>query len=139
MTWRRRSSSTPHDHLAAAPPSTDGTPTDGCDQCIRWELRYLVAVRASYYVSLHIKQPELRETVLNHIAAAWAHCIRRGSHTKGFHAFFTAYRADVERDVDPHLRNTPAHPTEYRRIWTNHAHALRGQLTQIQPRETIAS
>ena len=99
--------------------------TDGCDQCALWELRYLVAVRAAYYVALHISATVLREAVLNDVAASWAICLDASTNGAAFDQFFRQYCRDIERNVDPALRNTVHHADEYRRVWTAHALNLR--------------
>src|SRR5262245_60430902 len=95
----------------------DGTSPAGsrnyCDDCILWELRLQVAVRATYYLALHIREVDLRIAVLEDLTAAWAVDVFDGAGPEGFQRFFAGYCADVERDVDPSKRNTPEHPAEY--------------------------
>jgi len=111
----------------------DATAANACDRCLIWELRHLVAVRAAPYVAQNIEPLDLREAVLDHMTAAWAlRASFRGS--KDFNEFFFAYCLDVERDVDPARRRGREHTDEYRRVWRNHAHALLGQLTEIEAR-----
>lgn len=106
---------------------------NACDRCLIWELRHQVAVRAAPYVAQNIEPLDLREAVLDHMTAAWAlRASARGS--KNFDEFFFAYCRDVECDVDPARRRTREHTYEYRRVWSNHARALLGQLTEIEAR-----
>ncbi len=67
----------------------------------------------------------LREAVLNDVAASWAICLEASTNGAAFDGFFRQYCRDVERDVDPALRNTIHHAEEYRRVWTAHALNLR--------------
>ena len=54
--------------------------------------------------------------------------------SRGFRPFFTAYCADVERDVDVNACKAGQHSAEYRRVWTNHALVLRGELDEVTRR-----
>ena len=105
-----------------------------CDRCELWELRHLVGIRATYYLSLYIQEPALRESVLFHVTAAWALCTTNGGHPRGFDGFFSDYTRDVERDVDAKLRNKPDQPREFRRVWTNHAAVLLGDRARVRRR-----
>ena len=110
--------------LAAALRAFDHTSAEDCDRCLVWELRYLVAVRVAYYLTIHIRDPRLRETVIAHVATAWVLCVSNSSHRAGFERFFADYCTDVERNLDPTLQNTARHAAEFRRVWTNHALTL---------------
>jgi hypothetical protein len=104
--------------------------TEPCPECALWELRYLVAIRAGYYLTLHIRETALREAVLDHLCAAWILRFRDGA-PNTFRQFFAEYCRDVETDMHPLHRN---HPAELRRVWTNHARILRDDLNRIGAR-----
>ena len=105
-----------------------------CDRCVLWELRQLVVARTTYYLTLHTRDLALRETVQDHIAAAWAQCVGNGGGTQGFEPFFAAYCANVELGVDRTACEAGHRSAEYRRIWTNHALVLRGEAGRVRPR-----
>jgi hypothetical protein len=113
-----------------SPPPSNGS----CQMCEHWELRFLVSVRAAYYLTLHLPEPELREAVLGHLTACWtAHIAKKGSAPGTFEDFFTDYCEWVERDADPRLFNTGAHAAEYNRVWMNHAALLSNRLDLVRP------
>ena len=101
--------------------------TENCQRCALWELRLLVAVRAAGYVSQHVRPFSLREVVLEHMAAAWAAHVSTHPEPGPFMRFFTAYCADIEREVARGDNTAARH-----RVWTNHALALRGETDRIQ-------
>jgi hypothetical protein len=128
---RRRS------HVQKSPRTTtaDAAPSaDQCEQCALWEVRHQVAVRVGAYLAIHVRNLGLRKAVLEHITGSWTACVRNGGAARGFRAFFMAYCADVERDVDVSACKAGQHSAEYRRVWTNHALILRGELDEITPR-----
>jgi len=110
---------------------------DECEQCALWEVRHQVAIRATYYLSLYISELSLRKAVLEHITGAWAQRVRNGCAPGEFQAFFDAYRADVECGVNLALCKAGYLTSEYRRVWTNHALVLRGELDRITPRVEV--
>jgi hypothetical protein len=93
-----------------------------CGGCLVWQLRFQVAIRA-YYVAARVASPDVRELVLDDVAAAWAAWLDRGV-GKDFEDFFIEYCAEVERSVNPGLRATVEYATECNRAWARHAVAL---------------
>jgi hypothetical protein len=126
------------DQMLAAMSMGESTPAEECGQCEVSKLQRMVALRTSYYLTLHIRELALREAVLDHVTAAWALCVRYGGAAGRFEEFFLAYCVDVERDVDLTLRATD-HAAEYRRAWVNHALTLRAENHLILSRSNAAA
>ena len=105
-----------------------------CQSCVKWEFRYLIAVRAALYVSIRVRSPLLREAVLHFVVVVVALNIKRHGSEMDFERFFSAYCKDVEADADPERLKTSQHTVEVERVWTNHAWTLLDELDQIQPR-----
>ncbi|WP_238006153.1 hypothetical protein KZZ52_51575 [Dactylosporangium sp. AC04546] len=88
-------------------------------------MRLLVAVRVSYYLTLHIVSVSLRQRVLDHVSAEYAQYVMdRGDLEPDFDAFFEVYREHVEGALDLTMIRAGEHITEYRRVWTDHATML---------------
>jgi hypothetical protein len=109
--------------------------SDGeCEDCTAWQLRFEVAVRASYYLTIHVAELELRTAIIDDLAANWAVSVRDRSTDGGFRRFFADYCRDVEREIDASTKNTSDHRFEYRRVWVNHARCLRGEFDLVTSR-----
>src|SRR5262249_32789575 len=92
-----------------------GLCADICDCCLVWDARHRVTMQALYDLTLHIRQVDLRETVLEHMTLTWMACLAAGGHPRGVEGFVDDYCRDVERDADPALHNSEHHRWELHR------------------------
>jgi hypothetical protein len=92
-----------------------------CLPCLMWELRYRVAARASYYLTIRIREPALRERVLEDIVGSWWRICMNNERRTGFGTFLAAYIADVERNVAQPGRDVDL---ACRNAWNDHALAI---------------
>nr|BFE62467.1 hypothetical protein GCM10020063_069930 [Dactylosporangium thailandense] len=112
-----------------------GNGTDDCGDCAALELRYLVALRACYYLTLHIRHLRFRERVIEDVALKFAQIfVTVDDDSLDFNGFFDAYCAEVQVAIDPAMLRAHEHEIEYRRVWTNHAAVLSGLPQLVQPR-----
>lgn len=91
-----------------------------CGDCVSWAIRYTVAMQASYYLTLHIVSPRLREHVLDDLAAGYAVALA-SKEVAAFAEYFELYTDRVERALDPEKLRRGEHMFEFRRVWANHA------------------
>lgn len=94
-----------------------------CAQGSLERLRFWVAVRVAYDVTVWIGPADLRQALIEHITDRWRQCLQVGGHEEGFDGFFRDYCAIVERDI---VRGQPDDLDiwEYQRVWLNHAHRV---------------
>ncbi|MEV0132905.1 hypothetical protein AB0H83_31135 [Dactylosporangium sp. NPDC050688] len=101
----------------------DGAPGTECGSCVTWAVKYTVAMQASYYLTLHIVSPRLRELVLDDLAIGYAAAVAK-KEVAEFAEYFESYTDRVERALDPEKLRGGEHIFEYRRVWSNHATLL---------------
>jgi hypothetical protein len=80
-------------------------------------------LEATYYLTLHIVSPRLREHVLDDVAAGYAVALA-SNEVAGPAEYFEAYTERVERALDQEKLRRGEHMAEFRRVWSNHATRL---------------
>ena len=96
-----------------------------------WVVRYKVAMRTAFYLTVRISAEHLRARVVEHIAVNWWRSCCHGGHPDGLDGVYRDYCRDVEQDIDPKATDKT---WEVHRVWTNHAAVLGGEIEAVEPR-----
>ncbi|MFF5233911.1 hypothetical protein [Dactylosporangium sp. NPDC000521] len=91
-----------------------------CSSCGAWAIKYRIAMQATYYLTLHIVSPRLREHVVEDLASGYAAALASNEGVE-VAEYFEAYMDRVERTLDPERLRAGEHMFEFRRVWSNHA------------------